>query len=220
MSEMRRSEVLVQLTNPLQWPAGVERNERGERKDATFFRKGEGYRRYRRAPGEARDFIVDELVRFGATHVVVTLDMPVNTNEWAFTQNRREPDDPGVAVYFDLDDNEQVIAIDQYDRIADNMWAVGRTIEALRQIERDGGPRVMRAAVSGFKALPESTSGRSWWDVLELDDGRTATADDVRRAYRRLAKERHPDSGGSDEAFAELSAAMRQGLGAAEGRVI
>lgn len=212
------NDVLVQLTNPVQWPATVPRTEYDERRDAAFRRKGEGWRRHRRQLGEARDFIVAELVRFGATHVVVTLDADVNANEWAFTQRRREPDDPGVAVYFDLDDGEQVIAIDQYDRVADNMWAVARTIEALRQIERDGGPRVMRAAVSGFKALPESTSGRSWWDVLELE--RDATADEVRRAYRRLAKVRHPDTGGSDAEFAELANAMRQGLGATEGQVI
>lgn len=38
--------------------------------------------------------------------------------------------------------------------------------------------------------------------VLGLE--RTATVDEVRAAYRRLSKERHPDAGGSDVAFAEL----------------
>jgi curved DNA-binding protein CbpA len=39
-----------------------------------------------------------------------------------------------------------------------------------------------------------------------------STADEVRRAFRRLAFERHPDRGGSHEAFLELQDAYYHAL--------
>lgn len=46
--------------------------------------------------------------------------------------------------------------------------------------------------------------------VLGLDEA--ATPDDVRAAYRRLSKERHPDAGGTEAAFVELQQAYEQAL--------
>jgi len=212
--------IYVQMESPLEWPAHVPRTE--DRKAALFFRKGNqneyGFsRRQSRTPAEARDYVWEELERLGADMVVISTNFDINKDEFSFRANQREPRDPGVAVFFDLDGNRQLIAIDAYQRAADNLWAVGRTVAAFRQIERDGGPQIMRTAVSGFKLLPENTSGVNWWDVLEL--GRDAGAEDVRAAYKRLAMQRHPDRGGSNDEFVELQDAMRQGLAAREGRV-
>ena len=44
-----------------------------------------------------------------------------------------------------------------------------------------------------------------YYSVLELS--KEATLDDIKKAYKRLAKLRHPDVGGSNDAFAELGAA-------------
>lgn len=44
-------------------------------------------------------------------------------------------------------------------------------------------------------------------EVLGVDAG--ASAEDVHRAYRRRARELHPDAGGTAEAFAELRAAYQ-----------
>lgn len=211
--------IRIQMASPLEWPAHVPRTPFNQRKQARFFRKGGSgyYDRRRRTAAEARDHVHDELERLGASMAVISTDYAINQDDWTFTANRREPDDPGVAVYFDLDGDRQAIAIDVYDRAPDNLWAVGRTIEAFRQIERDGGPRIMRTAVSGFKALPASTSGVNWWEVLELESD--AGGDEIRAAYKRLAKVRHPDRGGTEEAFVELQDALRQGLAARDGRV-
>jgi curved DNA-binding protein CbpA len=46
---------------------------------------------------------------------------------------------------------------------------------------------------------------RDLYQILGLD--RTATFQEIQRAYRRLAKTAHPDTGGSAEAFSELSTA-------------
>jgi hypothetical protein len=47
--------------------------------------------------------------------------------------------------------------------------------------------------------------------VLELDSLRS-TRDDIRKAYRRLAKVRHPDAGGSAEDFRLLRRSYEQAL--------
>lgn len=210
----------AQLSAPLEWPTHVPRTPEDERKHARFHKKrSTGYGMLERTMNEARDHVYFELVRFGAGMMVVSSDAATNKDEWTYSASAKPPDDPGVAVYFDLDDQRQVIAIDVYHRAADNLWAVGRTIEAFRQISRDGGPRIMRTAVSGFKALPERTTGFTWWRVLGFEQGETVTGNEVREAYKRLARERHPDRGGSQEAFVELQEAMRQGLAVVEGRV-
>ena len=46
---------------------------------------------------------------------------------------------------------------------------------------------------------------KSFYDILGLP--RNATARDIKAAYGRLSKERHPDKGGSDEAFVEIGQA-------------
>ena len=46
---------------------------------------------------------------------------------------------------------------------------------------------------------------RDLYQILGL--GRAATGQDIQRAYRRKAKAAHPDTGGSVEAFSELSTA-------------
>lgn len=209
----------IYMSAPLQWPSNVARAQ--EQKCSRFRRAGSRYDTGRTI-AEARDMVRLEMERFGGDQILITTNVAVNADGWRFTANRRKPDDPGVAVYFDLassgpDDHDngtrQVIAIDVYDKVGCNLWAVGRTIEAFRQIERDGGPSVMRAAISGFRQIAAISGGVSWWDVLELE--RDVGEADIRTAYKRLAKVRHPDApDGSADAFVTLQAAMRQGLDA------
>src|SRR5664279_1313499 len=61
----------------------------------------------------------------------------------------------------------------------------------------------------GFAALPAPVI-RPWWAVLEVSP--SATSDAIGTNYRRLARERHPDVGGSREAMAELNAARQASL--------
>lgn len=104
-----------------------------------------------------------------------------------------------------------VFACDQYDAPHKNMRAIGKTIEAIRGIERWGSSDMMERAFSAFEALPPPASDDAgWWSVLGVT--RSASRSDIEQAYRDLAKRHHPDHGGSPDAMAKLNAAREQGL--------
>jgi len=81
-------------------------------------------------------------------------------------------------------------------RRADRGYCLG---EAVTRFDRAD----VEQAFAGYLALPASTE--DWWLVLELLP--TATLVEVEEAFRRLAKEAHPDVGGTHEAMARLTAA-------------
>lgn len=119
------------------------------------------------------------------------------------------PADPGVAVWFEWDGLQVCIPVDRYRSVASNLQAIHHIIEARRVELRHGTLALVRATFTGFLALP-APAGKHWTDVLSLP--RDATKTDVDAAYRRLASQRHPDKGGSNEAFAELNAARDAAL--------
>ena len=84
--------------------------------------------------------------------------------------DQAEPSDPGAAVYWEHKGRRECIAIDRYTRVADNAWRRSHTatLEALRAIERHGGGEILERAFQGFAALPESTSGKNWRDILNF----------------------------------------------------
>lgn len=68
-----------------------------------------------------------------------------------------------------------------------------------------GEPPRPRPSPRGWGPKP-----RSWLSVLELSW--PCSAADVRRAYRRLALQRHPDRGGTNESFHALTQARDEAL--------
>jgi hypothetical protein len=78
-------------------------------------------------------------------------------------------------------------------------------------------PAGVRAAPhAGGQFVPPSSSSRkaytgSWCEVLGLPWG-TWDLGLVRKAYRKLAKELHPDQGGTNDEMVRLNAAYRQAL--------
>ena len=106
--------------------------------------------------------------------------------------NQREPADTGVAVYFQLQDAPMVFACDKYNHVRDNIRAIGKTIEALRGIERWGASDMMERAFTGFQALPPP--GDTWHGVLQIQPG--DMHDDIQRRYRKLRSEAHRNNDG------------------------
>lgn len=205
---------------PLQWPVGWPRTEASARTRAKFSASswagtpgGLDNRRVFReltiADGAAR--IMAELRRLGVDgpSIVISSNLRVRLDGLPISK-QRNPDDVGVAVYWaDRTGERRCMAIDIYDRIADNLGAVAATIEAMRAIERHGGARVLERAFTGFTALPAPITTRAWWQILELDpnEKRESALED---AYRTLRSKHHPDKGGSNEMFIEVRRAYDQ----------
>lgn len=190
---------------PLQWPLGWKRAS--GHKSANFKRYGKSLSVY---DGAGR--VLEELERMGYGRNDVVLSTNIETRlDGLPRSDRGEPGDPGVAVYWPTKKGEnKVMAVDIYDRVADNLAAVGATLVAMRAIERHGGAVILERAFTGFTALPAPDAKREWWEILGVP--RSSAREQVKSAYRALASKHHPDKGGSADAMAELNIAFEKAL--------
>jgi len=209
---------------PLAWPTGWKRTVAGQRRAARFGRarkqkydgSWEGSRPVTLT--EAVERVLTELVRMAVDRQDIVISTNVRTRLDGLPRSgEREPDDPGAAVYWRdvFNSAPRVMAVDQYDRVADNLAAIAATLDAMRAIERHGGAQILERAFTGFTALPAPGDGspRDWWAVLGV--ARTAALDEARAAYRRAASAAHPDRGGTDARMAEVNRAWEQAQEAA-----
>lgn len=118
------------------------------------------------------------------------------------------PEDPGVAIYFQWDGVETCIPVDRYSKVEDNLQAIYHVLEADRTKLRHGGVDLVRATFRGYTALPETGSGVKWWEILRVD--RSANFDEVRHSHRELIKQHHPDKGGDQDQFELIQRAFQQ----------
>lgn len=212
---------------PLTWPEGWKRTAPSARKSAQFAKMGRGWTgtagtsaydgKKNLSVADGLERIAREIRALGVSEhtVIVSTNIPVRLDGLP-RSGMSEPADPGVAVYWrapKYGGPEKCLAIDRYNRVADNLAAIAATLEALRAIERHGGGEILDRAFQGFTALP-MPKGRSWREVLGISPERPiVSADTIREIYTALARVRHPDAtGGSHEAFIELTEARDAGL--------
>ncbi|WP_404463032.1 hypothetical protein LG331_09645 [Vreelandella aquamarina] len=203
--------------SPLSWPAAKPRTPANDRKQGRFGkRNSSGWGLKELTVAEARSRVteaLDKFTRSGQTYrvppdsIIISTDLALR-NDGLPRSGQREPSDPGVAVYFQLDGQAQCIPCDVYQRIADNLAAVADCIEALRTLERHDAS-LMRAAFTGFAQLasPEAMGRSHWRTVLNTDSN---DIEAVRKAYRSATRDAHPDKGGSSEAFHRVQEAWSQ----------
>lgn len=193
---------------PLSWPAGWKRTPLSSRTRARFGQaRSSGYGGYTSkgelSVAQATDRVLGELGRMGVGDYNLIISSNIELRRDGLPRSgQREPEDPGVAVYW-RDNREdgwpmRCMAIDRYDRVADNLAAIAATLEAMRAIERHGGAEILNRAFTGFTALP-SGSTTHWRDVLGVPDN--ASRAEIEAAYRRLRSKHHPDNGGNAEQF-------------------
>ena len=193
---------------PLAWPAGWRRTVPHRKRPAPFGKTvANGTYRGRAdltiADGIGR--LLEELRRLGAVpgSVVISTNVPTRNDGLPYS-NSREPDDTGVAVYFQLKGSDRVLACDAFTKVAGNLAAVAAHVEAIRAVERYGVGS-LEQAFAGYTALPPEPSV-DWWAVLSLP--RDASLEAIEAAWRRLALAAHPDRpGGSHDAMARINAA-------------
>lgn len=154
-----------------------------------------------------RRHLLNEVRRLGGDKTILSTNIPLRRDGAPYASaSYAKISDPGVAIYFTYKGKSMSFACDTWDRIEDNMKAVGKTIEAIRGIERWGASDMMERAFTGFQALPAPKN--EWWEILEVS--KSASPDQIKTAYYRLSKVHHPDFGGSTEQMAKLNSAYDQ----------
>ena len=184
---------------PLHWPLGYPRTEKPKASRFSDIM----------TIAEARNSLLHELRLLGATNTIISTNIPVKKDGFLYASAKKTGDN-GVAVYFNLKDEPRVLACDKWVRLQDNLHALKLTIDALRGLDRWGVSDMISRAFAGFKALPEHGSGKTWYEVLEIDH--FSTVDEIQQAFRKKIKQVHPDVGGSLEEMNVVTEARKQGL--------
>lgn len=206
---------------PLCWPSGWKRTPGEERIHGKFNRKehkanvfqedGKPIRYHWETKevsvADSVDRVLGELSRLGVYNVsedaVISTNIQVNINGFP-RSNRKDPDDPGAAVYWERLGARQCMAIDQYTRVADNLAAIAATLEAMRAIERHGGAEILNRVFTGFAELPGYVDS-GWREVLGFGPGDdTITIELAESRFKELAKVAHSDQGGDDDRMRKL----------------
>lgn len=192
---------------PLHWPVGWPRckSPDGARFSAQNTGTDSNYRYKRKVIiAEGRERILLEMNRLGATGVLISTNVPTRQDGMPYS-NATEPKDHGVAVYFRLKGEPRVLACDKWDRVADNLVALAKHVEAVRGQVR-WGVGSLEQAFGGYKALPEVGARREWWEVLGVD--RDAPLSAVKEKRDELLARYHPDLGGDQFLAAEVNCAF------------
>lgn len=198
---------------PLSWPVGWKRTT--YRKQAMFSKKvassnptSAWKRSEKLTVGDGLRRLTDELRRLGASRVVISSNLRRNLDGSVTASQAKMLADPGIAVYFRLNQQPRVLACDKWNSAADNMAAIAGHIEAIRAQERYG-VGTLDQAFAGYAALPPigGTQGGDWRAEMGFKQDELVSPNVVESRYRQLLKERHPDSGGSHDAVVRLNLA-------------
>jgi len=183
--------------SPLTWPEGWKRTKLPTTSQFS-----------NHSISKATKFVIEELARMGIKdwNIIISTDLRLRNDGLPYS-SQREPDDKGAAVWWKDADEQRVIALDKYNKISDNLYAIGKTIEAMRGIKRWGGGEILDRTFSGFTALPNPDAVRSWRDVLDYHGNDWVEAN---KAYKKARSNAHSDKGGTDEAFFEVNRAWRE----------
>jgi hypothetical protein len=170
--------------------------------------------------------------RFSATQQTTIRDLQRILSKIGATSLRIEQDIfvGGVKVVFDRAGKRYVRECKYWKDSLDNLRAIGLQIEYLYralevynvEMSETDFDREFSNVFSGFLATPDdnvlmlSDGSAAWNEVLGVKAD--ANIEDIRNAYRALAKVHHPDAGGSTEDFKRLRGAYDQGLKAADAR--
>jgi len=191
---------------PLAWP---NRPRKTSRRRATFGTM-KGHSRAALTVAEAVERLNGELARLGARYVVISSNVETRRDGLP-RSGQKEPADPGVAVYFQLAGKPHCLPCDTFDRVADNMAGIAGHIKAVR-VQEAYGVATVAESFAGFVALPPPGSKRPWREVLGFSPDHRPDPQEIAERYRRVARDKHPDAGGSETAMSELNVARDEAL--------
>lgn len=191
---------------PLKWPAGWPRAK--YRATAKFSQAGaRGGSNVAVTVAVARQRLQNELDMLRAGYITLSTNMELRLDGQP-RSGLPEPIDPGAALYFRLSGRDTVLACDKWNRVADNITAIAKHIEAIRGMDR-WGVGTAAQAFAGYQAI---AAPEQWWEVLGVPS--TASVAEIDRAWRARIADAHPDRGGSDALAARLNRARDDGRAA------
>jgi len=183
---------------PLQWPVGYPRTKWPTN----------GYRFTPKSFAVERDGLISELKRMGARDVVLSTSVPLRQDGLPYaTFGKKTVPDVGVAVYFTIDKEPMTLCCDKWNSLEANIRAIQMSVDAMRSLDRWGVSEILKRVFTGFKAIPEKVDAKPWWEVLGVSA--QSSKEDIKKAYWRLAKIHHPDTGGNLHDFNRISDAYQ-----------
>lgn len=206
-------------TDPLTWPNHWKRTPASKRIRSRFHRnlRNQDAYNYRNSRGitigEATTFTMEQLRLMGLCRpdIIISTNLKCRLDGLPYA-NQKEPPDPGVSVWWrkQTKKGHRVIAIDIYDRAADNLYAIGKTLEAMRGIERWGGGEILERTFTGFTALPAPDGHEvkdDTWAMDVLGATGSETNGELKNLWKAARWRAHPDKGGSVEQFQRVQEA-------------
>jgi hypothetical protein len=183
------------MSPEVDWPEGFDRTPESKRE-----RYPHGFRVSRT---QAFDNIVEECRKMGAVNVEVETAAPHTAKHPHQPYADRDPDDPGVVVYFDREGREFAVPCDRWDNLRDNAQAIAKYLNAKRALERYG-VQTIESEMSTQQLPPGddviAAPGANAEQAHEvLDVAPDADAEVVKAAARSLKKKYHPDRDDGDE---------------------
>lgn len=112
---------------PLAWPLHKPRTDQWKIEHSGFDRK--------RTLATSRDLLVNEVKLLRGTGLIVSSNIPLRLDGLP-RSGYAAPRDAGVAIYFKRDKQDMAFACDRWDRVEDNIYAIAKTIDALRGVAR------------------------------------------------------------------------------------
>ena len=137
-------------------------------------------------------------------------DIDETFRKWGIDEYRIPRDSRGeqgdARIVFYVNDQQQELRCSRFQHYRENLRALYLILEALRKAQERGiMEELARAAVA---MLPPGNQKRPAHEVLQVAE--FTPLDVAEAAYRTLAKSRHPDSGGTNEAMTALNAAIEE----------
>jgi hypothetical protein len=126
---------------PLAWPKSLPRNHRARRNSQTYVS-------LHRSVSDLQDSL-----RLLASDTGLPVSRIVVSS--SVTLGNAAPEDPGVAVYFDWDNDQRCIAVDAFTRAEGNLRAIYWFIERCRMDHQRAGLMIVRTVLAGFR-VPDS----------------------------------------------------------------
>lgn len=127
-------------------------------------------------------------------------------DEYRIPRDGKSQSEAALIIFY-VDDRKQELKCSRFYYYRENLRALYLILDSLRKAHDRGIlSELARAAVAFLPAGSEAK--RPWYEILQVTP--TTSPEVVKASYKALAKQRHPDAGGSDEAMRELNGAWEE----------